>query len=627
MPEKFLSSTKFLNILSIFFLGIGLLTFQDYGASYDEPGLFSYAEETIQAYQGVFLGIYSQSYADPIQRHYGPFLFVVFSLFGKAFSFTGLPESDLWHLAYLFTFLIGIRIYYLLSRRWLSEWSSLAVVMIFSSQPLIWGHVFMNPKDTPFMFFFALTLLLGLKMVDHFAALPVIPMERLYCRFFNKKTIACPLGAAIPIKANLIAGTSVLFVVWAFTSIWKNLVEKLVSFFYFSESSSLANTIFLFFLDGETNIPASQYVSKASIWLTWLQVSISVVVFIFIAASILLYMRHNPLALLTQSLQSPFLIFAAFLLGVAVSLRLTAGLIGAFIVVMMFWKIRERAIVFSFSYGILSLIFMYLLWPILWVKPLPNFMRSIQVMSEFARQETWFDYPYFLFIQWTEPIIFLLIIGCISFLIKKKRLEIKIEYALVFSITTLLPFILLMVSRSYMYDNFRQMMFLWLLMFTMIGFAFEFFFKFVHRWFLRITLILLVCLFGWIPSFQLHPYQYAYYNNFIGGLPGAAQQGYLTDYWGISFREAAHFLNDNAADYANIAVCGPAESLINDLRPDINAKYFCKNVHDGYFDYAVLNSRGRYHELLFQDKPIVYKIQRSGVVFTVIKVLDLTNTE
>lgn len=62
---------------------------------------------------------------------------------------------------------------------------------------------------------------------------------------------------------------------------------------------------------------------------------------------------------------------------------------------------------------------------------------------------------------------------------------------------------------------------------------------------------------------QLHPYQYVYYNQFVGGLPGA-QGNYELDYWGASYKEAVHelsgFLRDSVESDGGkyrVKVCGP----------------------------------------------------------------------
>jgi hypothetical protein len=53
-----------------------------------------------------------------------------------------------------------------------------------------------------------------------------------------------------------------------------------------------------------------------------------------------------------------------------------------------------------------------------------------------------------------------------------------------------------------------------------------------------------------------HPFQFIYYNQFVGGLGGAQRSGYgeAGDYWGISYRNAMNWLNDEAPKGAVVYV-------------------------------------------------------------------------
>lgn len=65
---------------------------------------------------------------------------------------------------------------------------------------------------------------------------------------------------------------------------------------------------------------------------------------------------------------------------------------------------------------------------------------------------------------------------------------------------------------------------------------------------------------------RLHPYQYAYFNVFAGGVRGA-DRAYMLDYWGLAFKQATEKLRANIEEqqavppagrkYWIVAVCGP----------------------------------------------------------------------
>ena len=56
---------------------------------------------------------------------------------------------------------------------------------------------------------------------------------------------------------------------------------------------------------------------------------------------------------------------------------------------------------------------------------------------------------------------------------------------------------------------------------------------------------------------RLHPYEYSYFNALSGGVR-VAQHGYMLDYWGLAFKQAADELRARLADSAGIPPQGGA---------------------------------------------------------------------
>ena len=48
----------------------------------------------------------------------------------------------------------------------MKPYAALAAAALFSWQPMLWGHAFINPKDPPFLSFFLASICLGFEMVD-----------------------------------------------------------------------------------------------------------------------------------------------------------------------------------------------------------------------------------------------------------------------------------------------------------------------------------------------------------------------------------------------------------------------------------------------------------------------------
>lgn len=143
-------------------LVIGLLTFRDFGISWDEPSSYQYGREALSAYSHpASEPTYSDS--DGLLQYYGAaYLVTGAALIGAL----GLPVYATLHLFNFIVYLLGILAFYVLLTRWVSPFTALAASLLFVSQPLLWGHAFINPKDIPFMTLFVVSLELGFRMVD-----------------------------------------------------------------------------------------------------------------------------------------------------------------------------------------------------------------------------------------------------------------------------------------------------------------------------------------------------------------------------------------------------------------------------------------------------------------------------
>ena len=114
---------------------------------------------------------------------------------------------------------------------------------------------------------------------------------------------------------------------------------------------------------------------------------------------------------------------------------------------------------------------------------------------------------------------------------------------------------------------------------------------------------------------RIHPYQYALFNHIAGGERGAAQR-YMTDYWGLAFKETSEALVDElqAQNIApppgrkwKVVVCGPAHTASVELGPNFETSYSAKNA-----DFAL--SLGTFYCAQL-DAPVLAQTEREGVVF------------
>ena len=147
-------------------LVIGVFIVRDFGMSYDEPDYYLYAQNTVDAYKSFFALAYTPSFGPHDLPNYGP-AFIIFPELALRVVKLILPNiraEIIWHFSYFLLFQLGGLCLYALARRWFDRWSAWGTLLLYTSQPLLWGHAFINPKDIPFMAFFLFTLWSGFRL-------------------------------------------------------------------------------------------------------------------------------------------------------------------------------------------------------------------------------------------------------------------------------------------------------------------------------------------------------------------------------------------------------------------------------------------------------------------------------
>jgi hypothetical protein len=142
---------------------IGCLTAGDFGLSWDEPDNAAFGRQALAAYASARPPAEWQSNLESK----GPFFVAVAEALSKGISvIRNGPQVEARHFAYFLTLPLAAVALYSLSRRMVRPWAGFAAVLLFLTQPLIFGHAFINPKDTPFMAFFLLSMAIGAWMVE-----------------------------------------------------------------------------------------------------------------------------------------------------------------------------------------------------------------------------------------------------------------------------------------------------------------------------------------------------------------------------------------------------------------------------------------------------------------------------
>ena len=485
---------------------VGYLVADDYGVSWDEPDIYNYGSYAIDAYNS-FLHPNDMADFPSNLNFYGPSYFMLATTTARFFIVLNPNWSIITahHFVYYLTFIVSALLLYLMLKRWVSKKSAFGAALIFTTQPLLLGHAFINPKDTPFMSFFLISIFMGVRMFDD------SPQFK-----------------------------------------WRKII------------------------------------------------------------------------------------YAGIALGLTTSIRIIAPLAGVLVLLYGLIKAPRLALKVTPLYVIITIIVMYLTWPYLWKSPIKNFFASLITMSNFPSpgKITLFKgslyhinqiplryIPSFIVLQLTEPVLILVAIGLtITFIdfINKKRWE----PAFLFIGWFLIPTVWLVISRSTVYDNARQLMFLWPPLFFMVGIALEKILEIFKTYLWKIVIIMVLVAPGLYATIKLHPYQYIYYNSLVGGVNGAARQ-YELDYWGTSFKEAAEYINQNAPKDSQIRVIGPEGLFKLYARPDIIVTEDMSNLtrenDDFYYCLCLTRNNEDLRRGVCRDGELVFAVERDNRYLSYIK--------
>jgi hypothetical protein len=506
-------------VLVLINLLAGLLILPGYGESVDELSQEMYAGRTIDAIQSlVSIGRLPQSFYEeqPAQGSHGPAFIVVVTLLRRLLIPAGtmLEKLNFGHYLYFIVFQVGIVSIYFLAKRWVSEMAALGTALLFNTQPILFGHALMNPKDVVFMSLMTASVALGLWMVDR-----------------GDETPSPPGGNQI--------------------------LEAIRSFF--------------------------RQFRRADVWL------------------------------------------AGLLLGFSSAIRISAPLTGlivlAYIVISRKWQVLPR----FFAYGLIAFGFMVICWPYLWPDPLGRLLGSLSNSANypdvhltlfkgilFNAKDIPVSYlPVLLAVQLTETTLLMALVGGLA-LVKK----IRWDFVSLIVIWFVLPTLFVIFAGVHLYNNFRQLFFILPPLFVVAGLGLDWLFGKTRRQAVRYLLLFVVLFPGFYANITLHPYQYIYYNQLVGGVQGA-YGNYELDYWNLAYRDAQLYLNQVAPQNANIYVVNSKHLAETYARPDLVFNAFGGKNWKNY-DYIITGTDGLSDEK-FSELPTVYVVAWHGVPLAYVK--------
>ena len=338
-------------------------------------------------------------------------------------------------------------------------------------------------------------------------------------------------------------------------------------------------------------------------------------------------------------------ILPAIILGITTSIRVLGPLAGILVFIYFACTALQnknpRVSAFPWlaflTYGVIAILTMFLTWPFLWESPVTNFVEVFRLMSDnptnlsvlfgggvYRAGELPRSYlPIMLATTLTEPVWILFVIGVVTgyWKIFTDRTITKAN-PFITATLTLSWFIILalyvLIRRPAMYDGIRHFLFILPPIFIFTGFAFDFLQGRLTRNWLYAGTVFLFLAPGLSGIIRLHPYQYTYYNSFLGGTETVFRE-YETDYWLTCYKDAVQQLNEIDAPIdlfvhreAYLAEYYADENLtVRDLRGAVS------EVESG--DYVLVNTRTNEDRRVFRDAPHQVQIQRGQAIFCIIK--------
>lgn len=601
-------------------LAIGLFIGDQYGQTWDEPSFYIYGERSYDAYMQGLAGqtlIPEKHILFLDLRYYGPFHTATGWKIMETLEplLVGWGNMDIWHLINFASFQIALVSLYFLAKRFVRLWTALFVVILFETQPLLFGHSFINPKDIPFLTFFLASVTAGLYMTDAIT---------------QRSDRENSASKNFPSFWLLIA---VFFGLYVFTYLGKDLIHSAVSSgitkIYFAPGDSFMGKVFSLLTGGNSRLPVENYIHKASAFHLE-RIALYLATFMTVGRKIYLdrksggdWRPHFAIDLRLMGL----ILFAGAILGLATSIRLLAPFAGVLVVVYAVMKIGKDSAPTLIVFGAMAGLVSFATWPFLWDSPSLNFLEAIQVMRDFPYNAEvrfmgdniapsnlpWYYVLLLICVQVTVPALILAGLGVVSGF---GRGDVSILFAW-FAV----PLGLQILLHSNVYDNFRQFLFVLPPFFVLAGIGLERFSSSLKISAWKTALPVLCILPGIYGLIALHPYQYIYYNAFVGGVSGA-EGDFELDYWLTSYREAGNYINEMASPNANILAWG---SGYNDAREDLDVYSFGSDADlqgsSLAFEYAVVSTRFFSHLGVLPDAPVVFEVRKGGALLAVVKKL------
>ncbi|MBS3752240.1 MAG: hypothetical protein KGY46_02500 [Anaerolineales bacterium] len=641
--KHFFKKHYLLIILILLNISFAVVFGGDFGDSWDEKPRYEAALQAISQYKELEP---NKNIGDK-----GPIYWVFAKLGGDLIQSVNpnLTHIQAWHYIHFLTFILSVIALYSICLRFLSPEYSFLTAALFNTQPLLFGHAFINPKDIPFMAFFLLTISSGLTMIDK---------GRIKAQHHKSGTrsesfwdlITSNWAALNTPRRLLVLLTGILppIALSLFRLYSKRIQVSITAFINSIQNEHflrILNQLSFYFFRG--NIDSGVTLNNVKTIYPYLFVLSGLIFGGLVALIGALFLPNvirfllgfkswkNFLEKLKIVVRNPNVYLAALILGVSIVNRSLSLAAGFFVIFYLWVNYRSYFLPVSFMYTSVAMVTVYLSWPSMWGNPILGFLKSFFTVSDFSWGGGTLFWgtllkssnlpkiyiPTLISLQFTLPTIILFLIGLIAVIFLYSYNKGQKTIIVILAAWFTLPLLSTFIVKPATYDNFRHYLFLTPPIFVFAGFGIKYLLSLVPNYPISILLIILILLPGIHSLITLHPYQYIYYNELVGGVSGAFRK-FEMDYWGTSYRECTLFINQEASENDSILVFGPAHIVKNYAREDLKVLHYREpDLHwmVEEADYAIISTRRNKDLSLLDDKPTIYSVTRAGATLAVVK--------
>lgn len=282
-----------------------------------------------------------------------------------------------------------------------------------------------------------------------------------------------------------------------------------------------------------------------------------------------------------------------------------------------------------------------LTWPYVLMSPINHFIESVTIMAHYPKNqlnslqlfngkqyhpsELPLDYiPVWLLVSTPIITLLLFIYGTFNYVYitikNKKYLQIE-GIIFIYFFTILLSLIILKPS---LYNGIRQVMFLLPPIAMISAYGLYNFIIYIKNnkmlYYFGISIIVLLYSLIIVQMFNLHPYEYVYFNQGVGGLKGASNKFDL-DYYATCLKESSLWLNRNYSMYTTEK--NPTYTSSGDLNQTLiylNKNFIRSDNNPTFYIPVNVSPNGGNYLNDYKNYKVIYKVQRDNTIFCEVKV-------